>query len=155
MDVNQNKKPLNFISEGVSDIKSQKERETSQQEQYEIERQRKSRKSLRDQLRSNAISKQKEFKAQVRQREGFNKLNGKELEFLKEVKQKELNRELEIKRYLDKQAVTFDRRQKGLVKDKDEEKNIDVIESSMVDKNTAGVIKKKKKAKIKVSVKNL
>lgn len=91
------KRPLTFISEGVSDISTQKTREELKQKQFENAKLRKNRKSLEEQLRNNARKKHIEFKNKVKKGEKFNKLNHKELNYyqnlqdLEEKKEKELN----------------------------------------------------------------
>lgn len=75
------KKPLKFVSEGVGNVEAQRIREQVEQKKYEAEYKRKTRKSLRDQLRSNAISKQKQYNGLVRDRESFTRLSKEDLNF--------------------------------------------------------------------------
>ncbi|SMN18923.1 similar to Saccharomyces cerevisiae YNL133C FYV6 Protein of unknown function, required for survival upon exposure to K1 killer toxin [Maudiozyma saulgeensis] len=113
---NSRKKKLTFISEGSANIEVQKNSEERAQEKYETEKLRRTRKSLSDQLRSNAASKQKAFKNEVRKREKFNRLSREELNFFKDIKDKEQKKENELKRYLDQKTESFDKKRRKIEK---------------------------------------
>ncbi|CAL9730182.1 protein Fyv6p [Monosporozyma unispora] len=146
------KRPLTFVSEGVSDVASQKKKEEEQQTRYENERQRRNRKTLQDQLRANAIKKQRQFKQQVKKRESFNRLNKQELDYFQKIRKDEDKKENELKDYLDDKLGDFE------VKKKLMGNNQDNITSSSIKKPSnvsIGVVKKKKHKKIGVSIKKL
>lgn len=111
------KKPLQFVSEGVSNIETQRIREQVEQKKYESEYKRKTRKSLRDQLRSNAISKQKQYNGLVRDRESFTRLSKDELEFYHNSKNESMKKEEELNNYLNAKATSFERKKKVLFRD--------------------------------------
>lgn len=146
------KRPLTFVSEGAADVETQKKKEEHQQTRYENERQRRKRKSLQDQLRANAIKKQKEFKKQVKQRESFNRLNKQELDYFDKVKKDEEEEETELKKYISDKISDFEIKKKlvGNIKSKP----IDKPKITSTKPISVGVVKKPKK-KIRISLKKL
>lgn len=110
-----NSKKISFISEGVTDIENQKAREQTVQNKYEDEQKRRERKSLRSQLRSNAISKQKQYNYEVKQRDGFNRLSASEVKFYKDIKDNENAKELELTEHLNLSSSSYDKKKKQLL----------------------------------------
>ena len=142
------KKKLTFISEGSADIEVQKNSEERAQEKYETEKLRRTRKSLSDQLRSNSASKQKAFKNEVRKREKFNRLSREELNFFKDVKEKEKREENEMETYLAQKTESFDKRKRNAEKKiNSNDETDDVIKSTSANEQndliSNKVIKKK------------
>ena len=149
-----NPRKLTFISEGSADIEGQQNSEEKSQNKFENERLRRSRKSLSDQLRSNAASKQKEFKKSVKRREKFNRLNKDELNFFKDIEINESKKEKDLESYLNNKLTTFEKRQKLM-----ELKQITAPESVKESTTTVPInssinnkIVKKKNKKIKVKI---
>ncbi|QHS75780.1 Fyv6p [Saccharomyces paradoxus] len=153
------KKPLKFVSEGVGNIEAQKIREQVEQKKYEAEYKRKTRKSLRDQLRSNAISKQKQYNGLVRNRESFTRLTKEDLEFYQTSKDELLKKEKELDGYLNAKAINFERKKKALIMEEDStsnEENRPEPGTSLGSKTKIkGVKPYSLKPKIKVSIKKL
>ncbi|CAI1680113.1 hypothetical protein SEUBUCD646_0N01890 [Saccharomyces eubayanus] len=153
------KKPLKFVSEGVSNIETQKIREQVEQKKYESEYKRKTRKSLRDQLRSNAISKQKQYNGLVRDRESFTRLSKDELAFYQNSKNEALKKEKELNEYLNAKATSFERKKKALLKGTNATANPegDVKVKTSLDSNIQikGIKPLNSRPKIKISIKKL
>ncbi|CCF58662.1 hypothetical protein KAFR_0F00650 [Kazachstania africana CBS 2517] len=156
---NHEKKPLTFVSEGIADVKTQKEREQAEQEKFEAERQRRNRKSLREQLRANAINKQREFKSLVKEREGFNRLSKEELDFFQKTKEKEDAKEEELSKFLEEKGSEFERKKKRFQRASDTTKSSITSEkagpSMPSKKGHLGIVKKRKKSKVSVTMKKL
>lgn len=108
------KRPLVFVSEGVSDIATQKQKEEAQQQRYENERQRRNRKSLQDQLRANAAKKQRDFKKQVKKKERFNRLNKQELDYFQKLKKEDEKKEMELSNLLNDKISDFEAKKRIL-----------------------------------------
>lgn len=150
---NSKKRPLKFVSEGVTDLDTQKDREQVEQAKFEAECKRRERKSLREQLRANAINKQKEFNGLVKERDGFNRLAEEELNYFNKVKEKELKKENDLKEYLDKKASEFELRK---TRAKAGETQAAAVENSEVKRTViGGVVKKKNKEKLNIKRKIL
>lgn len=148
------KRPLAFVSEGVTDLETQKAREQVEQAKFEAECKRRERKSLREQLRSNAINKQREFNGLVKERDDFNRLSTDELEYFKKLKEEEQRKENELKEYLEKESQEFALRQAQL---KSRESRDNSKDTAQIERTTLhGVVKKKfekggkKKLRLKV-----
>lgn len=114
---NPGKRSLTFVSEGITDLETQKAREQVEQAKFEAECKRKERKSLRDQLRANAINKQKEFNGLVKEHDNFNRLSSEELLYYNKLKDTERKKEQELQAYLDKESQGFEERQSRVKKD--------------------------------------
>lgn len=153
------KKPLKFVSEGVGNVEAQRIREQVEQKKYEAEYKRKTRKSLRDQLRSNAISKQKQYNGLVRDRESFTRLSKEDLEFYQKSKNELLKKEKELNNYLDVKAINFEKKKKALLMENDSttntEKYLETGTSLGSKTQIKGVKTSRPKPKIKVSIKKL
>lgn len=149
---NPKKRPLAFVSEGVTDLETQKAREQVEQAKFEAECKRRERKSLRDQLRANAINKQKEFNGLVKERDDFNRLNGEELEYYNKLKDSERKKERDLQAYLDRGSQDFDLRQSQL-KSKEEKINGEPVTPLTKNKDLKGIIKKSKRNKKKLGLK--
>ncbi|KAG0664839.1 hypothetical protein C6P45_000509 [Maudiozyma exigua] len=148
-----NQRKLAFISEGTADIEGQKNSEEQAQNKFENEKLRRSRKSLSDQLRSNAALKQKEYRKQVKRREKFNRLDKDELKFFKDIEDNERREEKEMESYLNNKLTSFERKKKLMERNKSSESaatpTTPVPESSSI--NNKIVKKKAKKIKVKIS----
>ncbi|AQZ18050.1 FYV6 (YNL133C) [Zygosaccharomyces parabailii] len=72
------------------------------------------RKTLRDQLKAHAVKRQRDFSAQVREHESFNRLSKEELAFFQSLRDKERRQEDELNGFLEKKAHEFDKRRKSL-----------------------------------------
>lgn len=149
---NPKKRPLAFVSEGVTDLETQKAREQVEQAKFEAECKRRERKSLRDQLRANAINKQKEFNGLVKERDDFNRLNGEELEYYNKLKDSERKKERDLQAYLDRGSQDFDLRQSQL-KSKEEKINGEPVTPLTKNKDLKGIIKKSRGNKKKLGLK--
>ncbi|CCH60544.1 hypothetical protein TBLA_0D00340 [Henningerozyma blattae CBS 6284] len=110
------KKPLVFVSEGVTNLEEQKEKAHIQQERYESEARRRERKTLRDQLRNSTIKKQKEFTRNIRDREGFNRLSKKEIDYYNNIESAKIKQKNDLEKYLSNKGQEFDRRKELLAK---------------------------------------
>lgn len=106
------KKPLTFISEGVTDITTQQTREELKQKQFENAKLRKNRKSLEEQLRNNARKKHIEFKNKVKKRENSNKLNQKELSYYQKLQELENKQEKELNQFISASMDDYEMRKK-------------------------------------------
>lgn len=115
-DTSSTKRPLTFVSEGAADLDSQKTSEEKAQERYTTEKLQHSRKSLRDQLRTNGTRQRKKFTNEVRNREKFNRLSKEELTFFNDEQKKEDIKEKEEKSYLDKKSEEFERKRLNQVR---------------------------------------
>lgn len=143
---NLKKRPLKFVSEGVTDLESQKAREQIEQSKFETECKRRERKSLREQLRSNAINKQKDFNQLVKERDSFNRLSQEELDFFQKIKDDEKQKERDLTLYLEKQATEYEQRKLKL---SDSQGKLPQHPPKIQKQKLPGVTKKKKKLKIK------
>ncbi|CAL9735162.1 protein Fyv6p [Monosporozyma servazzii] len=152
-DTNERKKqPLTFVSEGVSDVATQKKKEEEQQARYENERQRRNRKTLQDQLRANAIKKQRQFKQQVKKKESFNRLNKNELDYFQKIRKDEDKKENELNEYLSSKIDDFEIKKKLLGNKGETTISESVKKPSTV---SVGIVKKKKHKKIGISLQKL
>ncbi|CCK71774.1 Fyv6p KNAG_0H03600 [Huiozyma naganishii CBS 8797] len=158
------KRPLTFISEGASDIQTQKAKEEHEQNKYEHERQRRRRKTLQDQLRANAINKQKVFKKQVREKEKFNRLSKSELQFFKDADRDRQQTQKKEDNYLQSGLAEFERKKKMLERRNNKILNSTDDASAPIEgtsqhprslTQSLGIVKKKPKRKIHVSLKSL
>lgn len=150
---NPKKRPLKFVSEGVTDLDTQKDREQVEQAKFEAECKRRERKSLREQLRANAINKQREFSGLVKERDGFNRLDDEELDYFNKVKEEELKKENDLKRYLEREASDFELKKSRL---KAEEAQAVILDKTKVKSVViGGIVKKKNKGKLNMKRKKL
>lgn len=142
-----------FVTEGVTDLTSQHEREQLEQSNYETELKKKERKSLQEQLKSNAISKQQEFNRLIQERNSFNRMSKEEIEFYESVETKEKERKQELEEYLERSSKDFDKK-RGLLRKKDskstDETEIKIpktvrVKGSKPRQSDLGIVKKKKK----------
>lgn len=108
------KRTLAFVSEGVADLETQRAREQAEQAKFEAECKRRERKSLREQLKANAISKQKEFSGLVKERDGINRLSDDELAHLRRLAEQDRARERDLRQYLETRSKDFTQRQRQL-----------------------------------------
>ncbi|CCC70135.1 hypothetical protein NCAS_0E00650 [Naumovozyma castellii] len=154
-----NKQPLTFVSEGVTNIEDENEKAKLEQEKFERESKIRSRKTLRDQLRSSAISKQKEFNGLVKQRESFNRLNEEEIEFFKSIEDAKLAEESKMNEYLSSKLNTFEKKKRLLELKSKKKPSASVHDSDKSPKLTTPsprIVKiksKKKKLGLKVNLK--
>lgn len=152
------KRSLIFVSEGSADIDTQKKKEEQQQKRYENERLRRKRKSLQEQLRANAIKKQREFKKLVKKRESFNKLSKQELDYFQKIRREETKRETELNNYLNDKIDDFEIKKYLLTGNKQSDTKIDHMKTTSMVKSPSvmpiGVVKKKHK-KIGISLKKI
>ncbi|QLL32774.1 hypothetical protein HG536_0D02960 [Torulaspora globosa] len=114
---NTRKRTLAFVSEGVTDLETQRAREQVEQAKFEAECKRRERKSLREQLKANAISKQKEFSGLVKERDGINRLSDDELAHIRRLAEQDRQRERDLKEYLESHSKGFTLRQRQLAKE--------------------------------------
>lgn len=152
------KRSLIFVSEGSADIDTQKKKEEQQQKRYENERLRRKRKSLQEQLRANAIKKQREFKKLVKKRESFNKLSKQELDYFQKIRREETKRETELNNYLNDKIDDFEIKKYLLTGNKQSDTKTDHMKTTSMVKSPSvmpiGVVKKKHK-KIGISLKKI
>ncbi|EDO18577.1 hypothetical protein Kpol_1048p7 [Vanderwaltozyma polyspora DSM 70294] len=150
---------ISFISEGVTDLESQKAREQASQNKYEDEQKRKERKSLRAQLRSNAISKQKQYNALVKERDSFNRLSSSELKFFQDIQKNEEAKEKEIEEQLEKGISKFEFKKAIMLQNRSEESEIvkSLKSSSIIgvkkSNQKLGIVKNSKKARKSIKIK--
>lgn len=146
------KRPLTFVSEGVADLETQKAKEQVEQAKFEAECKRRERKTLREQLRANAINKQKEFNGLVKERDDLNRLSSKELDYYTQLEENERKKQRELNAYLDKQSESFDSRQSRLkdAQDRTDEKPVTPLRRTV---NLTGIVKKSKRSKKKLAIK--
>lgn len=147
------------MSEGITDLETQKVREQIEQSKFEAECKRRDRKSLREQLRSNAINKQKEYHQLVKEKDGFNRLSQAELDFFQKIEDDERQKEEELQQYLKDKGIQFEQRKSEITNSKkevpkDDELNL-ITKKTGPQENLNGIIKKKNKPKIKMKLKKL
>lgn len=152
------KRSLVFVSEGSADIDTQKKKEEQQQKRYENERLRRKRKSLQEQLRANAIKKQREFKKLVKKKESFNKLSKQELDYFQKIRTAEAKREYELNNYLNDKINDFEIKKNLLIGNHQSKTDSDPANKTAIDKSFApmslGIIKNKQK-KIGISIQKI
>ncbi|QLQ79649.1 hypothetical protein HG537_0C02960 [Torulaspora globosa] len=113
---NTRRRTLAFVSEGVTDLETQRAREQVEQAKFEAECKRRERKSLREQLKANAISKQKEFNGLVKQHDSVNRLNDDELAHIRRLADQDRQKERELREYIETRSRDFTLRQQQLTK---------------------------------------
>lgn len=152
------KRSLVFVSEGSADIDTQKKKEEQQQKRYENERLRRKRKSLQEQLRANAIKKQREFKKLVKKKESFNKLSKQELDYFQKIRTAEAKREYELNNYLNDKINDFEIKKNLLIGNHQSKIDSDSANKTAIDKSFApmslGIVKNKQK-KIGISIQKI
>lgn len=152
------KRPLVFVSEGSADIATQKRREEQQQKRYENERLRRKRKSLQEQLRANAIKKQREFKKLVKKKESFNKLSKQELDYFQKIRAEEAKKDNELNNYLHNKINEFEIKKNILTENNQSKTNPGFANKTVVEKSVSpmsiGIVKKKQR-KIGISIQKI
>ena len=142
-------KKLQFVTEGQADVEKQSEREDAIQGAIETERKKRVRKTLRDQLRANAIKKQKKSNRESAEVKKLNQLSKEETRYFKEL---EKNREQEIQRltqfHKDKDYEYEKKRQQLLSRSPDKQSGKpNTLSSNQNNGSTERVILKVKKNK--------
>ena len=132
------------------------------------EKLRRSRKSLHDQLRTNANNQQKEFKNKVRRKEKFNRLSKEEVEFFQKIEDEQTTKEKELRDYLNEKTLSFERKKYALSLVKQNENNHSLqfnndtiirkesnFEKKLESDYLKGIISKKKNPKLKIHIKRM
>lgn len=157
---NTRKRTLTFVSEGVTDLETQKAREQVEQAKFEAECKRRERKSLREQLKANAISKQKEFNGLVKERDDVNRLSAEDLDYIKKLAEQERQKDHDLKEYLDNQSKDFASRKQQLVEAQQDKGSTFIdgsrqegIPATRISKHLKGIVKGTKTGKKKLNLK--
>ncbi|SCU96071.1 LANO_0E12376g1_1 [Lachancea nothofagi CBS 11611] len=101
---------LSFVKEGDADIEVQLLREKQERARLDTDYKTKERLTLQDQLRLNAITKQEEFGALVKDRNSFNRLSSEDIEFYENLRKKADLAHRDMEQFLDRQAREFEQK---------------------------------------------
>ncbi|CCE64642.1 hypothetical protein TPHA_0I01350 [Tetrapisispora phaffii CBS 4417] len=153
--VNDNLNKLNFVSEGNTDLKSQQNKAEATQAKLDLLKSHKNRKSLRTQLRNNAIKRQKKYNNLVKEKDIFNRMSTSEIEYYNKLKNDKASKEKELDEQVSKEALGYERKKLRLLNPKKTEA-IPNTESPLTKRQNnfgnLGIVKKKKKINVRINI---
>ncbi|SCV02869.1 LAME_0H05864g1_1 [Lachancea meyersii CBS 8951] len=104
--------PLSFVKEGSADLEAQLLLEKRERARLDTDYKTKERLTLQEQLRLNAILKQEDFNALVKDRNSFNRLSVEDIEFYENLRKKAQSQKHNLEQSLEQQSRNFETRKK-------------------------------------------
>ncbi|SCU85535.1 LADA_0D08108g1_1 [Lachancea dasiensis] len=101
---------LKFVKEGNADLETQQLLEKRERARLDTDYKTKERLTLQDQLRLNAILKQEEFTALVKDRNSFNRLSVEDKQFYQDLQARARQSDQDMEEYLARQTRDFERK---------------------------------------------
>ncbi|SCU87759.1 LAFA_0E08636g1_1 [Lachancea sp. 'fantastica'] len=113
-DRQQASQPLRFVKEGDADLETQLLLEKRERAKLDTDYKTKERLTLQEQLRLNAILKQENFNALVKDRNSFNRLSEDAVNFYKKLREKNETEKKSLEQSLELETRSFDQKKQAL-----------------------------------------